>query len=186
LGGGGEEQLVVGAARSSQSQAVEAQDALQVREQHLDLLPLPPSGAVGIGPGDVPGHVRESQYSGKRRSSPARRNGKRRRSARYRAASKTQNSGQKTPSRDRARDRHHEAAHHWNDLPSPDSTIVDGCLRSYDAVGSTVQNELRVFGSGGGEIPVPSTSGEALSFRAWSARSQALARWGPPLGVPEW
>jgi hypothetical protein len=54
LGGGGEEQLVVGAARSSQSQAVEAQDALQVREQHLDLLPLPPSGAVGIGPGDVP------------------------------------------------------------------------------------------------------------------------------------
>jgi hypothetical protein len=40
--GGGEEELVVGASRSSQSEAVEAQDAPQVGEQHLDLLSLPP------------------------------------------------------------------------------------------------------------------------------------------------
>ena len=42
LGGGGEEELVVGAAWSSQPEAVEAQDALQMGKQHLDLLPLPP------------------------------------------------------------------------------------------------------------------------------------------------
>jgi hypothetical protein len=40
LGGGGEEELVAGAAWSSQPQAIELQDAFQVREQHLDLLSL--------------------------------------------------------------------------------------------------------------------------------------------------
>src|SRR4051812_6692115 len=42
LGGGGEEELVVGAAWSSQPEAVEAQDAVQMSKQHLDLFPLPP------------------------------------------------------------------------------------------------------------------------------------------------
>ncbi len=42
LGGGGEEELVVGAAWSSQTEAVEAQDALEMCEQHLDLLTLSP------------------------------------------------------------------------------------------------------------------------------------------------
>ena len=39
---GSEEELVVSAAWSSQAEAVEAEDAFEMREQHLDLLPLPP------------------------------------------------------------------------------------------------------------------------------------------------
>ncbi len=35
---GGEQELVVNTARASQTKPVEAQDALQMREQHLDLL----------------------------------------------------------------------------------------------------------------------------------------------------
>ena len=41
LGGGSEEELVFGAVRTSQAQAIELQDAFKVREQHLDLLSLP-------------------------------------------------------------------------------------------------------------------------------------------------
>ena len=40
LGGGGEVELVAGAVWSAQSQAIEPEDALEVREQHLDLLAL--------------------------------------------------------------------------------------------------------------------------------------------------
>src|SRR5215212_5559329 len=40
LGGGGEEELVLGTIRAPQAQAVELQDTLEVGEQHLDLLPL--------------------------------------------------------------------------------------------------------------------------------------------------
>ena len=40
LGGGGEEELVLGTIRAPQAQAVQLQDALEVGEQHLDLLPL--------------------------------------------------------------------------------------------------------------------------------------------------
>jgi hypothetical protein len=40
LSGRSEEELVVFPGRSAQSQAIEAQDALQVGEQHLDLQPL--------------------------------------------------------------------------------------------------------------------------------------------------
>jgi hypothetical protein len=42
LGGGGEEELVEGAAWSSQTEAVEAQDTLEMCEQHLDLFTLSP------------------------------------------------------------------------------------------------------------------------------------------------
>jgi hypothetical protein len=42
LSGRSEEKLVARPARTAQSQAIEAQDALQVGEQHLDFLPLPP------------------------------------------------------------------------------------------------------------------------------------------------
>jgi hypothetical protein len=42
LRGGGEEELIASTARTAQSQAIEAQDALEVGEQHLDFLPLPP------------------------------------------------------------------------------------------------------------------------------------------------
>ena len=40
LGGGSEEELVLGTIRAPQAQAVQLQDALEVGEQHLDLLPL--------------------------------------------------------------------------------------------------------------------------------------------------
>ena len=40
LGGGGEEELVLGTIRAPQAQAVQLQDTLEVGEQHLDLLPL--------------------------------------------------------------------------------------------------------------------------------------------------
>jgi hypothetical protein len=40
--GRSEEELVARPARTAQSQAIEAQDALQVGEQHLDFLPLSP------------------------------------------------------------------------------------------------------------------------------------------------
>src|SRR4030095_12088409 len=42
LRGRGQEELVASTARTAQSQAIEAQDALQVGEQHLDFLPLSP------------------------------------------------------------------------------------------------------------------------------------------------
>ena len=42
LGGGGEEELVASAAWSSQSEPVEPQDALEMGEQHLDLLAQAP------------------------------------------------------------------------------------------------------------------------------------------------
>ena len=40
LGGGGEEELVSCSVWTSQTQAIHPEDALEVREQHLDLLPL--------------------------------------------------------------------------------------------------------------------------------------------------
>jgi hypothetical protein len=42
LGGGSEVELVSGTAWPAQSQAVELKDALEVGEQHLDLLALAP------------------------------------------------------------------------------------------------------------------------------------------------
>jgi hypothetical protein len=42
LGGGSEEELVLSTKRTSQPQSVEAQDALEMCEQHLDLFPFTP------------------------------------------------------------------------------------------------------------------------------------------------
>jgi hypothetical protein len=41
LGGGGQEELVLRSARSAQAQLAEPEDALQVSEEHLDLLSFP-------------------------------------------------------------------------------------------------------------------------------------------------
>jgi hypothetical protein len=49
LRGCSEEELIAGAARTAKPQAIEGQDALQVGEQHLDFLPLPPRAAIGVG-----------------------------------------------------------------------------------------------------------------------------------------
>ena len=54
LGSGGEVELVSGTVRASEPEPVELQDALEMGEQHLDLLPLSPGGVVGLGRGDVP------------------------------------------------------------------------------------------------------------------------------------
>jgi hypothetical protein len=42
LGGGGEEKLVFCSVRASETQAIQLENALEVREQHLDFLPLAP------------------------------------------------------------------------------------------------------------------------------------------------
>ena len=47
----------VGTGRPSQPEPVEAQDALEMREQHLDLLTFTPRRHVGLGLGDVARHV---------------------------------------------------------------------------------------------------------------------------------
>ena len=57
LDGCGEKELVTGTARASQSQPVEAQDALEVGEQHLDLLSLTPRGRISVGLRDIARHV---------------------------------------------------------------------------------------------------------------------------------
>jgi hypothetical protein len=38
LGGGGQQELVFGSAGSAQAQSIEPEDALQMTEEHLDLL----------------------------------------------------------------------------------------------------------------------------------------------------
>jgi hypothetical protein len=52
-----QEELVAGTVRTAQPQPIEAEDALQVREQHLDLLALPPRGTASVALRDVAGHV---------------------------------------------------------------------------------------------------------------------------------
>ena len=41
LGGGGEEELILGAARPAQAQTAKPEDALEMGEQHFNLLSLP-------------------------------------------------------------------------------------------------------------------------------------------------
>ena len=41
LGGGGQQELVIRSARTAQAQSIEPEDALQMCEEHLDLLSLP-------------------------------------------------------------------------------------------------------------------------------------------------
>src|SRR5665647_789832 len=52
-----EEELVLGPIWPSQPEPVEAQDALEMIEQHLDLLSFTPRRHVGLGLGDVARHV---------------------------------------------------------------------------------------------------------------------------------
>ena len=52
-----EEELVLGPIWPSQPEPVEAQDALEMREQHLDLLTFTPRRHVSLGLGDVARHV---------------------------------------------------------------------------------------------------------------------------------
>ena len=59
LSDGGQNKLILGASWTTQSKPAELQDALQVREPHLDLLALTPRLLEALGaserPGDVPG-----------------------------------------------------------------------------------------------------------------------------------
>jgi hypothetical protein len=52
LGGGRQKELVSSTQWASQPETVEAQDTLEVRKEHFDLLPLTPRCHVGIGLGD--------------------------------------------------------------------------------------------------------------------------------------
>jgi hypothetical protein len=59
LSDGGQNKLILGASRATQSEPTELQDALQVGEPHLDLLALPTRLLKAFGarerPGNVPG-----------------------------------------------------------------------------------------------------------------------------------
>ena len=57
LGGGGEEELVSCSVWTSQAQAIHPEDALEVREQHLDLLSLAARDQIGVGCGDIAGEI---------------------------------------------------------------------------------------------------------------------------------
>ena len=56
-GGGSQQELVVSTKWTSQPEPIEAQDALQVREQHFDLLPFTARPDIGIGLRDVARNV---------------------------------------------------------------------------------------------------------------------------------
>src|SRR5690242_5851341 len=64
LGDGGQHELVLSAARAAQTQSGEPQDALQVREPHLDALAVMPRLLEGRGAGQrsskVPGPLVEA------------------------------------------------------------------------------------------------------------------------------
>ena len=57
LGGGSQQELVLSTKRTSQPEPVEAQDALEMCEQHLDLLPFTPRRHVGLSLGDIARNV---------------------------------------------------------------------------------------------------------------------------------
>ena len=57
LSGGGEEELVSCAVWTSQAQAIHPEDALEVREQHFDLLALTARDQIGVGRGDIAGKI---------------------------------------------------------------------------------------------------------------------------------
>ena len=57
LGDGGQNKLVLGASWTTQSKPAEFQDALQVREPHLDLLAFPSRLLESLGAGERPGNV---------------------------------------------------------------------------------------------------------------------------------
>ena len=55
LGCGGEVELVFCSVWTAQAQAIQFQDAFEVGEQHLDLLPLATGDEESIAGGDLPG-----------------------------------------------------------------------------------------------------------------------------------
>ena len=57
LGGGSQQELVLSTKWTSQPEPIEAQDALQVREQHFDFLPFTARPDIGIGLRDVARNV---------------------------------------------------------------------------------------------------------------------------------
>ena len=57
LGCGGEVELIFCAIGTTQAQAVQLEDALEMGEQHFDLLPLAARHEVGVGVGDVARHI---------------------------------------------------------------------------------------------------------------------------------
>jgi len=56
LGGSGKEELVSGTVRTSKTEPVKLQNALEVSEQHLDL-PLSPGGDVGVALREIPREI---------------------------------------------------------------------------------------------------------------------------------
>jgi hypothetical protein len=57
LGDGGENKFILGAARTTQSKSAELQDALEMREPHLDLLALTSRRLEALGASERPGDV---------------------------------------------------------------------------------------------------------------------------------
>ena len=57
LSDGGKNKLIMGTSRAAQSKPTEPQDALQVREPHLDLLALTPRLLEALGTSERPGDV---------------------------------------------------------------------------------------------------------------------------------
>jgi hypothetical protein len=57
LGDGGQNKLILGTSRATQSEPTELQDALQVCEPHLDLLALPLRLLKVLGASERPGNV---------------------------------------------------------------------------------------------------------------------------------
>jgi hypothetical protein len=57
LGGGRQKELVSSTQWAFQPEAVEAQDALELREEHFDLLPFTPRRHVSVGLGDFARNV---------------------------------------------------------------------------------------------------------------------------------
>ena len=57
LGGGRQKELVSSTQWTSQPETVEPQDALEVREEHFDLLPFTPRRHIGIGLSDFARNV---------------------------------------------------------------------------------------------------------------------------------
>jgi hypothetical protein len=66
LGSGGQKELVFRSARAAQAQSIEPEDALQMSEEHLDLLSLAARDGVGLGPCDRTGPVASGFMNGAR------------------------------------------------------------------------------------------------------------------------
>src|SRR3984885_12260209 len=66
LGGGGQQELISGSTRPTQAQSIQPEDALQMSEEHLDLLSFSTRDGVGLGLGDRAGLVTSGFMNGSR------------------------------------------------------------------------------------------------------------------------